>query len=155
MTLSLTVKDWNGSHVAELSDVPADTTVGEVVEEVTEAMNLPRHTPYALVDRRARASSRTRSRWPRLASRTARRSRSRPTSAPESAFRRSVGLVTVPSPPEGERVCISGSLTRELMDEDDGVLHHALQLHLRLPHGVSRGRGSGWGGHSPFAKNAG
>ena len=54
MTLSLTVKDWNGSHVAELSDVPADTTVGEVVEEVTEAMNLPRHTPYALVDRRAR-----------------------------------------------------------------------------------------------------
>jgi hypothetical protein len=38
--LALDVVEWNRSRRAELSDVPADTTVGELLSEISEAMAL-------------------------------------------------------------------------------------------------------------------
>jgi hypothetical protein len=48
-TIALDVMDWNASRRAELADVPPETTVGELVAEVREAMGLPRDTPYELI----------------------------------------------------------------------------------------------------------
>ena len=48
-TMSLAVVDWDRSRKADLSDVPADSTVGEVLSEVREAMSLPRETPYHMI----------------------------------------------------------------------------------------------------------
>src|SRR3990172_6764897 len=47
--VSLSVVDWNRSRRAELSEVPADSTVGELLSDVREAMSLPRETPYHLI----------------------------------------------------------------------------------------------------------
>ena len=47
--LNLAVVDWNRSRRAELPEIPSDTTVGELLAEVREAMNLPRDTPYHLL----------------------------------------------------------------------------------------------------------
>ena len=52
--MTFTITDWSRSNLATLDDVAGDTTIGELVDEVTDAMNLPRHTPYSLVDRRQR-----------------------------------------------------------------------------------------------------
>jgi len=48
-TLELTVLDWSGSSRADLSDVPSDITVGELLAEVKGTMGLPARTPYGLV----------------------------------------------------------------------------------------------------------
>ena len=47
--ISLKVTDWNRSRRAELSGVPSDSTVGELLSDVREAMSLPRETPYHLI----------------------------------------------------------------------------------------------------------
>jgi len=47
--LSLAVEYWSGSPRAEFTQVPSDITVGELLREVTEAMRLPRRTPFKLV----------------------------------------------------------------------------------------------------------
>ena len=47
--LSLAVVDWNHSRRADLSDVPTDTSVGELLSEIREAMHLRRETPYHLI----------------------------------------------------------------------------------------------------------
>jgi hypothetical protein len=47
-TLTIEVADWSRSQVAELSDLPLDMTVGEVLDEVQDAMSLPRE-PYHLL----------------------------------------------------------------------------------------------------------
>lgn len=47
-TLTIEVADWSRSQVAELSDLPPDMTVGEVLEEVQDAMSLPREAYHLL-----------------------------------------------------------------------------------------------------------
>lgn len=47
-TLSLEVTDWNRSNIAELPDVPSDMMVRDLIEEVEQAMSLPRDT-YHLI----------------------------------------------------------------------------------------------------------
>jgi len=47
--LSLAVTDWNHSQRAELPEVPASTTVGELLSAIREAMHLRRETPYHLI----------------------------------------------------------------------------------------------------------
>ena len=47
--LNLAVVDWNRSRRAEISEVPSDFTVGELLSEVSEEMRLPRETPYHLI----------------------------------------------------------------------------------------------------------
>ncbi len=47
--LRLAVRDWSRSRNAELSEVPNDITVGELLSEVKEEMQLPRETPYHLL----------------------------------------------------------------------------------------------------------
>ena len=54
--LSLAVVDWSRSRRAELSDVPVDTSVGELLSEVREAMRLPSETPYHLIHDGAKLS---------------------------------------------------------------------------------------------------
>jgi Ubiquitin-2 like Rad60 SUMO-like len=49
-TLTLEVTDWSRSQVAQLSDLPIDMTVGEVLDEVHEAMSLPREPYHLLFD---------------------------------------------------------------------------------------------------------
>lgn len=46
--LNLAVADWTGSLRADLPEVPSDLTVGELLAEVKEAMQLPTRTPYDL-----------------------------------------------------------------------------------------------------------
>ena len=48
-TMTVEVKDWSASRRAEVSDVPTEMTVGELIGEVRDAMSLPRGTPYHLV----------------------------------------------------------------------------------------------------------
>jgi hypothetical protein len=47
--LNLAVVDWSGSVRADLMEVPRDTTVGELLAEVKEALHLPPRTPYDLI----------------------------------------------------------------------------------------------------------
>ena len=47
-TLSLAVTDWNRSNMAELPDVPSDILVRDLIEEVEQAMSLPRDTYHLL-----------------------------------------------------------------------------------------------------------
>lgn len=47
--LNLSVVDWNRSRKADLSEVPSNTTVAELLDEVREGMNLPRDTPYHFI----------------------------------------------------------------------------------------------------------
>jgi hypothetical protein len=47
--LNLAVWDWSRSRSAELSGVPSDLTVGELLSEVKEEMQLPTDTPYHLI----------------------------------------------------------------------------------------------------------
>jgi hypothetical protein len=47
-TLTIEVTDWSRSQIAELSDLPLDMTVGEVLDEVQDAMSLPRE-PFHLL----------------------------------------------------------------------------------------------------------
>jgi hypothetical protein len=47
--LNLAVTDWSGSQRADLMEVPRDTTVGELLAEVKEALHLPPRTPYELI----------------------------------------------------------------------------------------------------------
>jgi hypothetical protein len=47
-TVTLEVGDWSRSQVAELPDVPRSMTVGELLDEVRDAMSLP-HEPYHLL----------------------------------------------------------------------------------------------------------
>lgn len=49
-TLSIEVTDWSRSQFAELSDLPPDMTVGEVLDEVQDAMSLPREPYHLLFD---------------------------------------------------------------------------------------------------------
>jgi Ubiquitin-2 like Rad60 SUMO-like len=49
-TLTIEVTDWSRSQVAELSDLPPDMTVGEVLDEVQDAMSLPREPYHLLFD---------------------------------------------------------------------------------------------------------
>ncbi len=48
-TLELDVVDWSHSLRAGLPAVPADSTVGALLDEVKEAMVLPEETPYHLL----------------------------------------------------------------------------------------------------------
>ncbi len=47
--VSVSVVDWNRARRAELSEVPSESTVGELLSDVREAMSLPRETPYHLI----------------------------------------------------------------------------------------------------------
>jgi hypothetical protein len=47
-TITIEVADWSRSQIAELSDLPLDMSVGEVLDEVQDAMSLP-HEPYHLL----------------------------------------------------------------------------------------------------------
>jgi hypothetical protein len=47
-TLTIEVTDWSRSQIAELSDLPLDMTIGEVLDEVQDAMSLPRE-PFHLL----------------------------------------------------------------------------------------------------------
>ena len=48
--LSFAVVDWNRSRSrAELSNIPGETTVGEVLSELRESMQLPRDAVYHLI----------------------------------------------------------------------------------------------------------
>jgi hypothetical protein len=49
-TLTIEVTDWSRSQVAELPDLPPDMTVGEVLDEVRDAMALPREPYHLLFD---------------------------------------------------------------------------------------------------------
>ena len=49
-TLTIEVADWSRSQVAELSDLSPDMTVGEVLDEVQDAMSLPREPYHLLFD---------------------------------------------------------------------------------------------------------
>ena len=49
-TLNIEVTDWSRSQVADLSDLPPDMTVGEVLDEVQDAMSLPREPYHLLFD---------------------------------------------------------------------------------------------------------
>ena len=49
-TLTIEVSDWSRSQIAELADLPVDTTVSEVLENVQEAMSLPREPYHLLFD---------------------------------------------------------------------------------------------------------
>jgi hypothetical protein len=49
-TLTIEVTDWSRSQVAELSDLPPDITVGEVLDEVQDVMSLPREPYHLLFD---------------------------------------------------------------------------------------------------------
>ena len=49
-TLTLEVTDWSRSQIAELTDLPPDMTVGEVLDEVQDAMSLPREPFHLLYD---------------------------------------------------------------------------------------------------------
>ena len=51
MSLSVSVLDWTESRRADLDEVPLDTTVGELLDSVKEAMALPPNTPYDLIRR--------------------------------------------------------------------------------------------------------
>ena len=47
--MSLNIVDWNRSRKAEIADVPSSTTVGELLQEIREAMHLGRETLYHLI----------------------------------------------------------------------------------------------------------
>jgi hypothetical protein len=47
--LKLAVSDWSRTHTANLWDIPADITVGELLTEVRDEMQLPRETPFHLL----------------------------------------------------------------------------------------------------------
>ena len=47
-TLSIEVTDWSRSQVADLSDLPVSMTVGAVLDEVRDAMSLPREAYHLL-----------------------------------------------------------------------------------------------------------
>ena len=47
----VSVLDWTQSRRADLDEVPTETTVGELVDAVKEAMALPPRTPYDLIRR--------------------------------------------------------------------------------------------------------
>ena len=47
-TLSLAITDWNRSNMAELPEVPSDLMVRDLIEEVEQAMSLPRDTYHLL-----------------------------------------------------------------------------------------------------------
>jgi hypothetical protein len=49
-TLTIEVTDWTRSQVAQLSDLPFDMTVGQVLDEVQDAMSLPREAFHLLLD---------------------------------------------------------------------------------------------------------
>jgi hypothetical protein len=49
-TLSIEITDWSRSQIAALSDLPPDMTVGEVLDEVQDAMSLPREPYHLLYD---------------------------------------------------------------------------------------------------------
>jgi hypothetical protein len=47
----VSVLDWTESRRADLDEVPTETTVGELLDSVKEAMALPPGTPYDLIRR--------------------------------------------------------------------------------------------------------
>jgi hypothetical protein len=47
-TVDLQVVDWTRSRRAE-AEVPVDTTIGELLAEVQDALSLSRETPYHLI----------------------------------------------------------------------------------------------------------
>jgi hypothetical protein len=49
-TLTIDVTDWSRSQTAQLSDLPVDMTIGELLDEVHEAMSLPREPYHLLFD---------------------------------------------------------------------------------------------------------
>jgi hypothetical protein len=49
-TLTIDVTDWSRSQVAQLSDLPVEMTIGELLDEVHEAMSLPREPYHLLFD---------------------------------------------------------------------------------------------------------
>jgi hypothetical protein len=49
-TLTIEVSDWSRSQVAELADLPIETTIAEVLDEVQDALSLPREPYHLLFD---------------------------------------------------------------------------------------------------------
>jgi hypothetical protein len=49
-TLTIEVSDWSRSQFAELTDIPGETTVAEVLDEVQDALSLPREPYHLLYD---------------------------------------------------------------------------------------------------------
>ena len=47
-TMTIDVTDWSRSQVAELADLPQETTVGELLDELEDAMSLPRKNYHLL-----------------------------------------------------------------------------------------------------------
>lgn len=47
--LKLAVRDWSRSRHATLFGIPTDVTVGELLAEVRDEMELPRETPFHLL----------------------------------------------------------------------------------------------------------
>ena len=47
-TMTIDVTDWSRSQVAELADLPEETTVGELLDELEDAMSLPRENYHLL-----------------------------------------------------------------------------------------------------------
>jgi hypothetical protein len=47
--LNLAIVDWSRSRRADFTEVPSDTTMGELVTEVKEAMQLARDTPFHII----------------------------------------------------------------------------------------------------------
>lgn len=47
-TLTLEISDWSRSQVAEMAEIPSDLTVGELTDEVQDAMSLPRENYHIL-----------------------------------------------------------------------------------------------------------
>jgi hypothetical protein len=47
-TMTIDVTDWSRSQVAELPDLPQETTVGELLDELEDAMALPRKNYHLL-----------------------------------------------------------------------------------------------------------
>jgi hypothetical protein len=51
MTVDLSVQDWTESRSADLHEVPVETTVGELLDSVKDALALAPGTPYELIRR--------------------------------------------------------------------------------------------------------
>ena len=51
MTVSLSLQDWTEPRWADLHEVPTETTVGELLDSVEDALALAPGTPYELIRR--------------------------------------------------------------------------------------------------------
>jgi hypothetical protein len=51
MTVCVTARDWTESRWADLEAVPTETTVGELIDGIKDALALAPGTPYELIRR--------------------------------------------------------------------------------------------------------